>query len=144
MAQMTGADFQTGLNITGTPTLGTNTVSYFWDTAISEVYLKSDLKVAAATNSREFDWQPYEIVGYTFKIKDFSGATKFADADGNEATTPDTPVVPDPSGDGNRLTPYFFNVRPIGGSQIKYEVHESELLPKADAKTYFANQVANL
>lgn len=143
MATITEAKFSEAFNLTGT-TYGTNSISPFLDDLQTTYYLKRDMQVAAAQASKVFDFTPYNVVGVMLKLGEDTGETVFLDNDDAGATSADTPVVPDTSGPGNQTTPYFYAMQPVSGGQILYWVHESELLAKADAKTYFANQVGNL
>lgn len=145
MATMSSSDFFATLNVTGTPTAGVNTVPKFPDVAI-QYYLREDLEVSAASNQREFDWQPYNLIGIMMKVKDFAGDIKFVDNAGIAAATADAPVDPETAADsvGNQTTGWFYVIQNARTKEMKYWVHQSQLLDKASAKTYWSNEIAQL
>ncbi len=141
MPQITDSDWATNYKATIT-VFGVNTVQKF---IVGEtIYLKRDLIVSAAASEKEFQWKTYTVMGHMQKDADFGGANKLEDVTGVSAVTNDAPVDPDPTSVGNLTTPHFYYLfDPSLGRTVPF-VHQSEVLPKTQAKTYFSNQVANL
>ena len=134
------ADFFTDLEVGGTPTAGANTLPPF--DAGDVVYRKSQLNVAAATGNRDFDWEEWVVIDFVLFTKDFAGTIHFKDADGNIPLNTGTPN-PDPASDGNRTVAWWAQIKSNTTSKTQTVVL-ADILGKADAKTYFAAQVALL